>query len=741
MSLGAARVIYTINDLSVITDAISKGYVIVLVNTERGPLWTPTPVTFWDEFSRTFGGLISSTLDPLTLQSGLMQGAKFLVIRCVHCTDPSDPETMTADYSTLTLQDRGDVPTPAIVETAVGPFTITAVSPGTVLGAASGPFTFSASNNKMLLNTDGGSDVTITLTGTAQTVQQVVDQINAAITDCATEEAGCVRLTAETSDDALDVKTIANSAYSTLGLSVATHDPEGGTDSLVIAIHGQADQTFQLTTGRRTAVQVATDLSGLIGATITTRSGLLRLTTEEYGASASIQIKSTSTATEALGFDNDAHTGTEGTAQDTITIRAKNPGTWGDNLCVMVLSSALNPDTHFDMKIVYYGNSVLNEYFGDLTMDDTDPKYAVNVLNNQSRLVEADDEASTNINYSNRPATTSTLGVYLSGGADGLVGFNDADWLGDPLAQTGMYAINKTEMSMDVMIPSSSSVTVLQSLAAFCENTGKHVAYGAVPYGLDPLAAKDWRMGEGAYAHEPFNSHRLSLWFGRPLYYNSSTDSREYIPNLGMLASCITKNDMYYDTAHAFVGPRRGTVDLVEGLDFNMNDYPGYQDMYADYCLNYLQITRTEGAVFWEQRNTQLVKSSTQNINVVRFLTQMRLVLEPVLRTFIMEENTPLTWREVKRELEPQFRLWKAQSQIYDYCLQCDEDAFFDGGELKNAVLNSGLEIDQGIYRARALIQPTQAILYLEFEVGVTNTGAAFATFTQLKTLPGWVRR
>ena len=118
----------------------------------------------------------------------------------------------------------------------------------------------------------------------------------------------------------------------------------------------------------------------------------------------------------------------------------------------------------------------------------------------------------------------------------------------------------------------------------------------------------------------------------------------------------------------------------------------------------------------------------------------MRKVLVPVLRMFLFEPNHPVTWREIHRTLDPQFRLWKDKTSIYDYVLQTDRDAFFDGGVLKNAVLNSGLEIDQGIYRARALVQPTRAIRYLEFEVGVMRTGEAFSEYTELKELPGWVR-
>jgi len=114
----------------------------------------------------------------------------------------------------------------------------------------------------------------------------------------------------------------------------------------------------------------------------------------------------------------------------------------------------------------------------------------------------------------------------------------------------------------------------------------------------------------------------------------------------------------------------------------------------------------------------------------------------PVLRTFIQEPNHPDTWKMVHLALEPQLRLWKTQGSIYSYMLQTDRNAFFaDDGALKGAVLNTGQEIQQGIYNARVLIQPTHAIRYFQFTVGVLATGELYANFSEMHTLPGWVRR
>jgi len=850
MGLGAARVIYTIQDLSLYIDQLLRGYVIAIVEAERGPLWEPTPVTSWDEYERLFGRTFDGSTDPLVLKTGLQQGAKFLVIRIVNCTDTSDPSSMTASAASVTLVDRNDSATPGSIRSDEGPFNIVAREGGSHTGSEAGDFTFSSgvnddislkvwgeassqdvtlvganqtaaevaaqinagttgitasvvsgagaveyvkvkanpvqvdgtvaetfaittdSNDKVKVKVGGAASQTFTLTqGATQTAQDIADDINATAIDLTASDdgSGHVRLTCDNDGDSLEIEAVTYDAYSTLGFSTGTtsasleivtcstdaYDVLGwtvgvysaieGTDRLVVAVDGGSDQTFVLSSGlTRTAYQIATEImQSLSGATAYSSGGKLTIVSDTSGASSSVQVQTLSTADTPLGFDNSLHSGSDsGTPQNTLTFNSKNPGAWSNYLKVHIYEADLNPGTAFDVRISYSNQGGLNEYFAELDMDPTSDRYCVDYINERSRLVEVEDEDSSSTGYKNRPAENED-GSALTGGGDGNA-LTDADYIGDENAQTGMYAADKTDLSIDIMIPGSSSNTVIAALAAYCENRGDLVGYAQIPAGLDPGQAEDWRMGNSPYSHEAFNSHRLALFFGRPLVYESRTDSKKYIPALGMLAACISKTDTYYNYSYAPVGPRRGTVDFVEGLDFNLGDYPGYQDEMAEFQINSLIISRKqgiEGAVFWEQYTTQRAASALRDLNVVRFLTMMKKVLLPALRMFLFEPNHPDTWRELHRTIEPQLQLWKAQSAIYDYYLQTDRDAWFDGGELVNAVLNTGLEIDQGIYHARVLVQPTRAIRYLMFECGVMRTGEAFSNYTEMKTLPGWARR
>ena len=743
---GAARAIITTADAAIYVDQINKGYVIVVIKCERGPVWEPVLVASWDEFERTFGSTWSYSTDPLVLKMGLLQGAKFIAIRAVHCTDVTDQNTSTAVCSSVTVNDRGDIPTSGKVISGAGAWNIVAPTPGSVTGTEVENFTFGpGTSDKLLIAVGTGADQTVTLSGSNLTGIEVAGQINASTTGLtASVLNGKIKLAANNAADSIAIKATGADCYSVLGLLEGVYAAIPGQNTLVVSIDAGADQTFTLTPGIRTAGQVIADLAGLAGASVVAALGSFSITSITTGLSSSVQIKSNSTAATLLGFDNIVHSGTAGAAQPTLRYTAVNPGVWGDFLKVYHSDSFLQPGTLFDVSVVFEKQSQLNAVYPNVSMDPESERYVVNYINQRGALVFVEDLNSTNVAYTNRPAVN-TSGVYLTGGADGLTGWTDADWVGDQYSKTGFFAADKTDLAMDIIIPGSTSITVYQALAAYCEDRGDLIGYGNFPVGMSPLEAKKWRMAEPpAYSHAPLDSHRFSLFYGRPLCYDSRDDARKYISNLGHFASCLAFTDTNYNESYAPVGEQRGAVKLVEGLDYNVAETRGYQDLFSNSGINYLQITRNLGArkaVFWEQFTTQLNVDAFRDLNVVRFMTLIRKTMTPLLRGYLFAPNAPFMWRAMHRELQPYFDDWRTENSIYAYLLLTDRDAWMSGGELMGAVLNTGLEMDQGIQKARALIQPTRAARYIDMVIGATRTGESFATYEQLKDLPFWVKK
>ena len=108
---------------------------------------------------------------------------------------------------------------------------------------------------------------------------------------------------------------------------------------------------------------------------------------------------------------------TAGTPQPTLQLKSANKGSWGNNLNVTISASTV---TGYFNITVYLGGSTAGyivEQWTDVTMNATDSRYAVTVINNNSTYLTATDLASTSTSPTNNPALVANQS--LSTGSDG----------------------------------------------------------------------------------------------------------------------------------------------------------------------------------------------------------------------------------------------------------------------------------------------------------------------------------
>ena len=761
MGLGDPRVIWNLYDLSVYVDEIPKGWVIMLGQAERGPVWTPTYLTSSEQFITTFGNTVNWTTDPLSVITALDNGAKIVFIRLVHCTDVSDRSTIDADYASTPISDRGDTALPGVATSGTGPFTFEQAVAGSVIATEVGPFTIvTGSNDKLSIqlgytgNWATAQDVTLD-EGTLA-IGDVVDAVNAQTTGLTASAAGGkLKLIANSSDDGIKIASISNNAYSTLGLIVAEYARTEATDTLVVSINATADQTFQLLplnaeTGSfsLTSAQVATQLAALTAATASGAQNVVTITSTATGESASVQVKTSSTATTALGFDTTLHSGSQGTAVEAWRLTLTGPGSYGNNAKFYVYDSPLNSGEAINTRLVLPGG--LEEYYSELTNDPLSARYWKTYINEHSTLCRITDVTDPNASPNDWPAVN-LLGYTLTGGTDGSQVLSDADYVGDSAAGTGIYCCDRVLMqAIDIMAIGTSSAVVHANFIEWISNRSGFMGHGQVPGDLNPTQVVEFRMGTPpTYTHAAFNSWNYSLMFGRPSVLDAKTNRTTEIPGLAYLAAAIGRTDDAYGVHYSPFGIKRGYCNGVLDIDYNVFEDRAGADLLAEYQVNNLRIIRTtvptwgqEGAYLWGGWSTQRQASATREFKIVRVLKQYERMLLPVLLGYINDPNHPVTWAEIHRVLEPVFRREAQRYAIYGYFIQSDKDAYFtSGGELKGAVLNTGYDIDQGKYRVRILIQPTRDIFYLISEMGVMRTGEPFSNYSELYSLPGWIRK
>jgi phage tail sheath protein FI len=97
--------------------------------------------------------------------------------------------------------------------------------------------------------------------------------------------------------------------------------------------------------------------------------------------------------------------------QDVLTISAANEGVWGDNLRVDVDWGTPTPGTTFNLTAIeIFDDVVVNtESFRNLTMNTAGPRYAVSVINDESKLIRVEPGGSLE-----SPAQTGTVSQQIT---------------------------------------------------------------------------------------------------------------------------------------------------------------------------------------------------------------------------------------------------------------------------------------------------------------------------------------
>lgn len=122
-------------------------------------------------------------------------------------------------------------------------------------------------SDKVSISVNGGAAQEFTLTaGPAKTAAEVAADFALGTGFTATVNASNhVVFTATTAGQSLEIKTIANDAYTVLGLTVSSA-PVYGNDQFSVSVNGGVDQVFSLTAGAsRTAANIVTNLAGASG--------------------------------------------------------------------------------------------------------------------------------------------------------------------------------------------------------------------------------------------------------------------------------------------------------------------------------------------------------------------------------------------------------------------------------------------------------------------------------------------
>jgi len=457
--------------------------------TQRGPIGVPTLCLSFEEFLRKFGGFLATSDLALAVMSYFENGGQRLyVVRTVHYTDVSDPETITAVRAAGNLVTPG-APGAAVVESAnAEPFygdhgqalvlavgggadqtmTIQAVA-ALVAGGGAGPY---ALENGMTLDVevdDDGHDLTVAFAtadfvdigaATAAEVAAVIARDLAGAS--AYVEGGVPKIRSDRKGTGSHIQVKGGTANAVLAFPTTKADGTGNV----------ADVTA-ITCEELIAIAAAVPVSG--GAFSKTADGKLRFVTTATGDSAVVQVQASSTLVSP-GFDNAIHNGTADTSADAVLVEGKDPGAYANLLDVEVGPATSGAADEFNLFVVQDG--VYRERFPNLSMDPAAERYLESVVNDDKLGSLFIRVTSLDLDGNPRPSNQT---IDLAGGDDGLVGLDDNDYIGHS-GQSGLLALWGVLDLTLVMNAGRATAAFQDAIVTFCEQTRRGEVFAV----LDP---------------------------------------------------------------------------------------------------------------------------------------------------------------------------------------------------------------------------------------------------------------
>jgi phage tail sheath protein FI len=397
----------------------------------------------------------------------------------------------------------------------------------------------------------------------------------------------------------------------------------------------------------------------------------------------------------------------EVTPADTLRVLAVNEGTWGDGLSVSIEDGTLDPANHFNLVVRFKGEVV--EVFKDLSMDEAKANHVELMINDRSDFITVEDLAATSGAVTDRPA----VGSYqLSGGDNGLADLADADYIGDPSQHTGLYAFDEIDALNLLMVPGVTTVPLINAGIAYAASRKDLLFIADTPIHLEPLAAVDFRKGQGMYSHAAFNSSYAALYYPWLEISDPVTSRNKLVPPCGAVAGCMARSDQKTNVWNAPAGIDRGRI--FNALSVAYRTSRGERDVLYPEGINVIAVFPDTGINIWGQKTLQSQPSAVDRINVRRLMMFMEEAISESSRFVVFEPNHPQTWRALSRLINPFLQDIKDKGGVYDFAFQCDEET------------NTPVVIDRNEMVARVFVKPTKTAEFIELNFILTNTGADF---------------
>ncbi|HTX42336.1 MAG TPA: phage tail sheath C-terminal domain-containing protein [Acidobacteriaceae bacterium] len=361
----------------------------------------------------------------------------------------------------------------------------------------------------------------------------------------------------------------------------------------------------------------------------------------------------------------------------TLTLQASSPGSWGNNVGVIVDLNTKNPSdpTLFNLTAQLTdptsGAILATEKWLNLSIDPTSSRYVVTWLQQNSQLVavaqnsESDYEVPgvqpaatqpTVLSPPTSPPQTQILPQMMSGGSDGVGNLTDMDLIGYPAKKQGLYALDNAALFNLLVIPpyvinSGAFVdvdgTVQAAAATYCvQRRAFYIMDPSTTWTTVALAQTGFL---NTTANLGANSDHAALYFPMLVEANLLNDSQlqNFVPS-GAMAGMYARIDAQRGVWKAPAGQETALTG-VQGLSVLLTDMENGQ--LNPLGLNCLRSFPVIGRVIWGARTTQgadQLESQWKYVPVRRTALFIEQSLYQGTQWVVFEPNDDALWAAIR---------------------------------------------------------------------------------------------
>lgn len=412
---------------------------------------------------------------------------------------------------------------------------------------------------------------------------------------------------------------------------------------------------------------------------------------------------------------------------------APSSGTWSNDLKFeLSLFTEGIGETAGRYKLLVYGkNGEILDRIDDISFDRRNARYVANVLNPGSAIGGLrgnlyvhwedrpgflnNDQNSANFEVRNPAQFTSRT---YSGATNGIPNdpsysnYLDAAVIGNPALATGLYAFENPEaVEVDlVATPGFSSGAVIGTAIQIVSSRGDAVYLVDPPFGLRPQQTVDWHNGMLlSDLSQAINTSYAGLYSGWLLAFDQFSGQNIWVPPSGYMAGIFSRSSREGDPWSAPAGLRRGRVLSPIAVEYSPTK--GEQDlMYGSgNSVNPIVNFTREGLTVWGNRTLQRGDSPLSRMDVRLLVNNVRRGLTSVLRGFVFEPNDRILWAQVKASIDPFLSDIQSRRGLVRYVTIVDENN------------NTPERIDRGELWVSVILVPNRSAEFVILNLGVTR--------------------